>query len=112
MLYAKINPAAVYTQNTTPFTAPTTIEADYLTALARPYATGASQINFEVIFGKVVKDENAVIVGFNNVSNISVVLTKEEISTWGLDDEVLLNILANKIGTEITEFVTIDKTDF
>jgi hypothetical protein len=43
MLYAKINPAATYTVQVSPFSA-TTTQCSYMTAYARPYAVGAEQM--------------------------------------------------------------------
>ncbi len=108
MLYAKINPIASFVQNTSPFTAPVATQAEYLTAMARPYAAGAAQTNFEVVFGNVVKDEAGLIIGFTNVSNSSIVLTAAELVNWGINDDVLLTTIATKMGTEAVEFVTID----
>ena len=112
MLYAKIDPVATFTENTSPFTAPVAVQADYITAMARPYAAGATQTNFEVIFGNVVKDEAGVIVGFENVSGSSVLLNAEELANWGTNDDVLLTTLALKIVTVAVEFVTIDSDRF
>ena len=112
MLYAKIDPVATFTENTSPFTAPVAVQADYITAMARPYAAGAAQTNFEVIFGNVVKDDAGVITNFTNVSNTSITLTKEELANWGTNDDVLLTTLALKIGTVAVEFVTIDSDRF
>ena len=56
MLYAKINPAATYTVQVSPFSA-TTTQCSYMTAYARPYALGAEQTNFQVQFGNEIKNE-------------------------------------------------------
>lgn len=112
MLYAKINPVATFTENTSPFTPPVSKQADYITAIARPYAAGAKQTNFEVVFGNVVKDEAGLIVGFENISGSSVSLNAQELADWGLDDNVLLTTVAIKLGTEAIEFVTIDSDRF
>lgn len=112
MLYAKIDPVATFTENTSPFTAPIAKQAEYISALARPYAAGALQTNFEVIFGNVVKDEAGLVVGFENISGTSVVLTKDELADWGTNDDVLLTTIALKIGTVAVEFVEIDSDRF
>ena len=54
MLYAKINPAATYTNQVSPFSA-TTTQCNYMTAYARPYAVGAEQTNFQVQFGLAIQ---------------------------------------------------------
>jgi hypothetical protein len=101
MLYAKINPKASFVQQEGPFTAPITIEAEYLTALARPYAAGALETNFEVPFCNPVLNEEGIIISMTQVSNISLVLTAEELVDWGTDDSVLLEVIADKLGTTI-----------
>jgi hypothetical protein len=35
-------------------------------------------------------------------------MTSEELSTWGTDDSVVLDLIANKIGTTITEKIVKD----
>ena len=108
MLYAKINPVATFVQNTSPFTAPVATQAEYLTAVAIPYAAGAPQTNFEVVFGNVVKDEDDKVTKFINVSGTNIMLTAEELVNWGTNDDVLLTTLALKIGTLAVEFVEIE----
>lgn len=107
MLFAKIDPIATFTQNTGPFTAPVAVQAEYLTALARPYAAGALQTNFEIAFGNIVKDAEGKAIGVTNVSTSQLTLTKEELADWGTNDDILLTIVATKLGTTVTEFVTV-----
>jgi hypothetical protein len=112
MLYAKINPKASFVQQEGPFTAPVTVEAEYLTALARPYAAGASQTNFEVQFGNAVLNEEGVVTSVNQVSNSSVVLTAEELVNWGIDDSVLLQAIAAKLGTTVESVIELENNNF
>ena len=112
MLYAKINPKASFVKQEGPFTAPVTVEADYLTALARPYAAGASQTNFEVQFGTAVLNEEGVVVSINQVSNSSVVLTAEELVNWGVDDYALLEAIAAKLGTTVESVIELENNNF
>lgn len=107
MLYAKINPKASFVQQEGPFTAPVTVEADYLTALARPYVPGAPQTNFEVQFGTAVLDEEGVVVGINNVSSSNIVLTSIELANWGVDDSSLLESVAAKLGTSVESVIDV-----
>jgi hypothetical protein len=107
MLYAKINPKASFVKQEGPFTAPVTIEAEFLTALARPYIPGATQTNFEVQFGNAVLNEEGVVVGINNVSNSNVVLTAVELVNWGVDDSVLLEAVAAKLGTSVESVIDV-----
>jgi hypothetical protein len=112
MLYAKINPKASFVKQEGPFTAPVTVEADCLTALARPYAAGASKTNFEVQFGNVVLNEEGVVTSVNQVSNTSVVLTAEELVNWGTDDSVLLETIATKLGTTVESVIELENNNF
>ena len=107
MLYAKINPKASFVQQEGPFTAPVTVEADYLTALARPYVPGAAQTNFEVQFGTAVLNEEGIVVGINNVSSSNVVLTAAELANWGEDDSSLLESVAAKLGTSVESIIDV-----
>lgn len=110
MLLAKIDPKASFVQSTGPFTPPVTMEAEYFTALARPYVPGAAKTNFEVMFGNAVKKDDKT--DFTRVSSINVTLTAEELVDWGTDDSALLTAIAENIGTTITEFVTITENMF
>lgn len=51
MLYGKINPPATSVEQTTPFSA-ITKTADLMVVIARPYALGATNVNFQVSFGE------------------------------------------------------------
>ena len=108
MLFTKINPVAAFTENTGPFTESITTQAEYLTVIARSYAPGTDKTNFEVKFGNIVKDNEGNPISFTNVSNIQATLTKEELTNWGTNDEVLLTIVATKVGTNATEFINLN----
>jgi len=122
MLLAKINPAASFTSQSGPFTASETITADYLTALARPYIAGASQTNFEVLFGTYtsavagveasegVEAVNEQPAKFNHIQSSQVILTSEELANWGTDDSVLLSAVASKLGTSVVSTATVDSS--
>lgn len=107
MLYAKISPSAKVAQQETPFTS-IIVDANYMTAIARPYVPGSAQTNFEVIFGNEVKNSEGVVTGFQSISNSSITLTSVQLAGWGTNDDVMLSAVATAIGTTATEFVTID----
>ena len=107
MLYAKINPKATFIKQEGPFTAPITVEADYLTAIARPYVPGAPKTNFEVQFGTAVLDEAGVVVSIKNVSTSSIVLTAEELADWGVEDSSMLTPIAAKLGTSVESIIDV-----
>jgi hypothetical protein len=107
MLIAKINPGSDITKQITPFSSITT-HADYITAFARPYMPGASQTNFEVIFGEAILDDAGTIIGVQRAYSSSITLSAEELAGWGTSDETMLAAVATKIGTTATNFYQID----
>lgn len=106
MLYSKINPAATYTTQVSPFSA-TTTQCSYMTAYARPYAVGAEQTNFQVQFGNEIKNGEGVVIGVTNEFSTNLTMTASELVNWGTDDTVVLTEIAKKIGTTATEFIEI-----
>lgn len=106
MLIAKINPPAIKVVETSPFTS-TSTNLEYMTAIARPYIPGAPSTNFQIQFGSVNLDENNVVVGFNNETNSQLTMTSEELGTWGISDDVLLNLIATKLGVSILETINV-----
>jgi hypothetical protein len=112
MLYAKINPKASFVQQSGPFSAPVTIEAEYLTALARPYAAGASQTNFEIQFGNAVLNEEGTVTSIQQVSNSDITLTARELVNWGTDDAILLEVIADKLGTVVESVINLENNNF
>lgn len=107
MLLAKINPAATFTSQDGPFAEPTIITAEYLTALARPYVAGADKTNFEIQFGSYTAATEGQIAKFNRVQSSQLVLSAEELASWGTDDSVLLEAVASKLGTAVVETVEV-----
>lgn len=112
MLLAKISPAATFTSQDGPFAQPTIVTAEYLTALARPYVAGASQTNFEVQFGNYISAIEKQPAQFIRVQSSQVVLSAEELASWGTDDSVLLGAIASKLGTTVVETVTVEGNQF
>lgn len=107
MLYAKINPKASFVKQENPFSAPVTVEAEFLTALARPYAAGAKETNFEVQFGNAILDEEGAIKGVQGVSSTNIILSALELENWGVDDSSMLEAVAAKLGTSVVEVVDV-----
>ncbi len=105
MIYLQITPAAEKTTQVTPFSAITEY-ADLMCATARPYTLGASRVNFQVTFGTATIVNNQVS-NFSELLNTNVVLNSDEISNWGTDDSVILETIANKLGTTSTGFYTL-----
>jgi hypothetical protein len=108
MLIAKINPPAKKVIEVTPFTT-TTEDLDYMTAIARPYIPGAEKTNFQVQFGTLILNDEGTPERFVNQNNTQITLTSEELTTWGTNDEVLLNLVSEKLGVEVLEFINISQ---
>lgn len=112
MLVAKINPAASFAQQENPFTI-TTMTADSIAVLARPYVLGSKDVNFEVLFGNLIpateaveategfEAKEAVPTQFVQVTSQVLVLNQEELQDWGIDDKVALVAVATKLGASI-----------
>ena len=106
MLVAKINPSASFAKQENPFSA-TTVSADSITVLARPYLLGANEVNFEVVFGNVTpavaaaEGVEAKPAQFQQVANHMVTLTKEELANWGTDDAAAMEAVATKLGASV-----------
>jgi len=108
MLYAKIEPTAKINKKDNPFIS-STREVNYMTVVARPYAAGSSIVNFEIQFGELQYDYEQNITGFELVSSMNTSLTRDELSTWGTDDSVLLTLIATKIGTNAISFYEVSE---
>ena len=107
MLYAKINPTAKVYSQINPFSG-TTVECNYMSALARPYGAGASQVNFEVIYGTIIV-ENNVPTKFNRLTSSNLTLLSSEMNSWGIDDTVHLDLIGTKLGVTTSDYVTINE---
>lgn len=111
MLLAKISPAAKQIVQTSPFES-SEVSAEYMSALARPYALGASKVNFEVVFGNLVESPKPgteeVSQNFVRVTSANVELQGEELASWGTDDSVVLSALAAKLGTSVVSTLVVD----
>ena len=115
MILAKISPTAKFNkQQASPFEDAQVIEANVMTAFARPYILGAKKTRFEVKFGKVTfaEDGLTVVTKDLNVGSISnVELTADEMKDWGTDDSKILPIIASKVGTKVTGTFSIEDSN-
>jgi len=111
MLLAKISPAAKQIVQTSPFES-SEVTAEYMSALARPYALGASKVNFEVVFGNLVESpkpgSEETSQQFVRVTSSQVELVGEELASWGTDDSVVLDAIAAKLGTSVVSTLVVD----
>ena len=99
MLYAQINPTAKTILSITPFISET-IESDYMTVIATNYGAGATEATFMVVFGVILNNF------FYKKDEISTKLAYTDFEIWGKDDSILLQIMADKIGTSISSYIT------
>lgn len=83
-----------------------TATADYLVVSTQRFVIGEDVVNFELRFGNVITENEKE--RFDVVLRDSVKMTSNELATWGTDDSVLLDLIAVKLGTSITEKVTKD----
>jgi hypothetical protein len=111
MLIAKINPPAIKSLESTPFST-STKNLEYMTALARPYVPGSSSTNFQIQFGSVNLNELGEIIGFNNELTSQLKMTSEELVTWGTDDSTLLSLISTKLGVSILETINTPGDNF
>ena len=102
MIIGKIDPAATIYVQSDPFNT-TTVTGSYIAAVARPYVLGTNSVNFQVSYGEAIFEEGT-IVGFNNVFNSNATLSGVPIESWGTDDSIVLQEIAEAQGTEVIEF--------
>jgi hypothetical protein len=99
MLVAKINPVGKLAKQDNQFEV-SSIEANSIVALARPYVLGTTkEVAFEVAFGNVVEAEDGT-KSFVNLFSSEAILTQEELGEWS-DDLFILNAVAAKLGTSV-----------
>jgi hypothetical protein len=106
MLVGKINPTAKSTKQESPFDAPVVIEANYMTAMARPYQIGAKETNFEVVFGNIVGEGAEA--RLERLFNAQVKMTAEELEGWGTDDVAALEAIAAKLPTKVVSTMVLE----
>jgi hypothetical protein len=99
MLVAKINPSGKLAKQDNPFEV-STIEANNIVALARPYLLGTNKdVTFEVAFGNVVEGEDGK-KSFASLFSTEAVLTQDELGLWN-DDLMIVTKIATKLGTTV-----------
>lgn len=106
-IFGKINPVISIVEQTTLFNpSPTYITGDYMTATANPYVLGTNEVNFRVVYGNCAFDSNGEVVSFKSIHSDNVRLSGSAITSWGEDDSVILEILAQQQGTTVTQVVS------
>lgn len=80
--------------------------AEYMVVSTQQFVIGENIVEFELRFGNVIVENGEE--RFDIVLRENLKMTSEELSTWGTDDSILLDIIASKLGTSITEKVLKD----
>ena len=76
-----------------------------MTAVANQYALGAHQVNFRVMYGECIFESGSV-VDFKVIHADNVVLSGSAIETWGTDDSIILEAIAEEQGTTVDAIVS------
>lgn len=105
MIFAQINPVASIVQQTSPFVQ-TVLTGSYMTAIARPYALGSDQVNFQVNYGNITFDESGSIISFQQIFNNNITLSGTTITNWGTNDAAILTAIAELQGTSVVAVVS------
>ena len=84
----------------------TTASADYIVVCAQRFVIGEQKTTFELRFGNVITEDEKE--RFDILLRERIEMTSEELATWGTDDSVLLDLIAAKLGTSLTDKVQID----
>jgi hypothetical protein len=108
MLFAKITPTAKIGIQENVFNVVVT-EAPYMTAIAQVYKLGQSYTQFEVVFGdfsdQVTDPNQPAPPPFKKMLTQFMEFSAEELSNWGADDSIVLELIAQKLGADIIEVV-------
>ena len=107
MIFGLIDPVASAITQVDPFTT-TTVTGSYICAVARPYVLGTNAVNFQVSYGNLTFDESGSAVSFQTVFNGNQYLSGSAITSWGIDDSVMLHEIATAQGTTVTDIVHAD----
>lgn len=105
MLVCKISPSARIVSQVTPFNYDTEI-AEYMTIYAPNYILNADANTFVVEFGYIptLVDNQPSPPPFVCLYSMTIILTSDDLSSWGTDDKSLCEIIANKIGVKIISY--------
>ena len=106
-IFGQINPIITLVEQTNVFNpTPNHITANYITAVANTYLLGTNEANFRIMYGNCAFDEKGNVVEFKTIHTDSTTLSGEIISTWGEDDSIILETIAEKQGTTVTNIVS------
>lgn len=103
MIIAEITPTAQQITQITPFSSET-INLTHMSVTCGDYIPGSDTNVFKAQFGVPKVNNDGDMVNITRGGFEGVVLTQSELSTWGVNDESLLTIVANKLGLTILSF--------
>ena len=106
MIFGQIHPVLSLAQQNDLFDQTTSyVTGSYMTAVANQYPLGANSVNFRVMYGNCTFESGSV-TKFQTVYATNVVLSGEAIASWGEDDSVILDALADEQGTVVVAVVS------
>jgi hypothetical protein len=105
MLLGKLATPAIKVYQNGAFSS-TTATAEYLIVSTQRYIIGEEKTEFELRFVNIITENEEK--RFDIILREILEMTAEELANWGTDDSVLLDIIAAKLGTSITEKVVYD----
>ena len=101
MYYAQINPitveSSIYKK---------TIEVSYISICVTPYFLGSVSSTFTVRYGNVILDSIGNVKKFNQIATSKITLDADKLSTWGLDDTIIMNYITEILNLQIIKIVT------
>lgn len=105
MLLGKLETPAVKVYQNGAFST-TAASAEYMVVSTQRFIIGEDKTSFELRFGNIITENNEE--RFDVLLRENLDMTSTELATWGTDDSVLLDLIATKLGTTITEKITKD----
>lgn len=106
MIFGQIDPVISIAQQDGLFNpTPEFVTGSYITAVANQYVLGANQVNFRVYYGDCTFESGSV-VGFKTIYADNITLSGSAIETWGTDDSVILDSIAQAQGTSVIAVVS------
>lgn len=84
----------------------TTATAEYMIVKTDTFLMGGKSVIFELRFGNLVVENEKE--RFDGLLVDKLTMTTEELTTWGTDDSVLFDLIANKLNIVLTEKIIKD----
>lgn len=107
VLVAEVSPSAKITsQSQNIFENPEIVECNYILATARPYTLGAENVTFEVNVGQLVLRGSIEV--FTGKTSFIVELNKDELGSWGENDESCYHSIAKKLNVSCISFKNVN----